>query len=116
MLDRVRVDVLDTADATTDSYGEPADSDGEESWEPVDGWEDVECSIQPASSHRLEEAARLGSRVTHTVYFLGRLAITRVHRLTDLRREGRTFRVEGPIRDVAGQGEITEVDVVEVLD
>lgn len=83
--------------------------DDEPTWEPAGA--SRRGSIQPASSRRIEDAARRGSAVTHTAYFLGPAEIETRHRLAS---GGRIYSVVGPSRDVAGQGGLTELDLEEV--
>jgi head-tail adaptor len=73
------------------------------------------CSVQPKSAIAIELAARMGSQVTHTVYFDGTPAVEANDRLKVVGESpDRYLVVIGAARDMAGMGRVTAVDCLEV--
>lgn len=73
------------------------------------------CSIQPKSAMAMEMAARMGSSVSHTVYFAGNVAIESGDRLKVVGvTPDRYLLVVGSSRDMAGRGGVTAIDCLEV--
>ena len=64
-------------------------------------------------SARIEDAARRGSQITHTAYMRPVADIGTRHRL---HVGDKVYSVIGPARDIGGQGDHIEVDLVEVVE